>query len=66
MLEHPGPTYLRASRGKVPVILDPNTYRFEPGKAVQVRDGSEVTVITCGIMLARTLEAAEELAVEDI
>jgi transketolase len=66
MLEHPGPTYLRASRGKVPVILDPNTYRFEPGKAVQVRDGSDVTVITCGVMLARTLEAAEELAAEDI
>jgi transketolase len=66
MLEHPGPTYMRASRGKVPVILDPDTYRFEPGKAVQVRDGSDVTVIACGVMLARALQAAEELAAEGI
>jgi transketolase len=65
MLEHPGPVYMRASRGKVPMILD-DTYRFEPGKAVQVRDGGDVTVITCGIMLARTLQAAEELAAEGI
>jgi transketolase len=66
MLEHPGPTYMRASRGKVPVILDPDTYRFEPGKAAQVRDGSDVTIITCGVMLARTLQAVKDLAAEGI
>lgn len=66
MLEHPGPTYMRAARGKVPVILDSATYRFEPGKAVQVRDGSDVTIITCGVMLARALQAAEDLAAEGI
>jgi transketolase len=66
MLEHPGPTYMRAARGKVPVILDPDTYHFEPGKAAQVRDGSDVTIITCGVMLARTLQAAKELAADGI
>ena len=66
MLEHPGPVYMRAARGKVPLILDPHTYRFKPGQAARVRDGSDVTIIACGIMLARALVAAEELAAEGI
>lgn len=66
MLEHPGPAYVRISRGKVPVLLDPDTYRFEGGRAVPMCDGSDLTIITCGIMLPRSLQAAEELAAEGI
>jgi transketolase len=64
--EHPGPAYMRVPRGDTPVILDPDAYRFEIGKAVRVRDGNDVAIITCGIMLPRALEAAERLAAEGI
>ena len=37
MVEHPGPAYMRAPRGRTPVILGPDTYRFEAGKAAQLR-----------------------------
>jgi len=66
MLEHPGPAYMRVSRGRVPVLLDPDAYRFEAGKAITMREGSDLTIITCGIMLPRSLQAAEELAAEGI
>jgi len=66
LMEHPGPAYMRAPRGKTPVILDPDTYRFEAGKSVLLREGSDVTIITCGIMIPRALQAAEELASEGI
>ncbi len=65
MMDHPGPAYMRAPRGDTPVIL-PDTYRFEGGKAVRMRDGDDVTIIACGIMLPRALQAAEELAGEGI
>jgi len=65
MMEHPGPAYMRAPRGNTPVIL-PEGYRFEAGKAVPMRDGDDVTIITCGIMLSRALDAADELATEGI
>jgi len=66
MVEHPGPAYIRAPRRRAPVILAPDTYRFEPGKAVQLCDGSDVTIIACGIMLSRVIQAADELAAEGI
>jgi transketolase len=65
MMEHPGPAYMRAPRGDTPVIL-PEGYRFEAGKAAPMRDGDDVTIITCGIMLPRALGAADELATEGI
>jgi len=66
LVAHPGPAYLRVPRGKTPVILDPASYRFEAGKAARLRDGSDVTIIACGIMLPRALEAAEDLAAEGV
>jgi transketolase len=65
MVEHPGPAYMRAPRGETPAIL-PDTYRFEAGKALQLRNGRDATIITCGIMLPRALQSAEELAAEGI
>jgi transketolase len=65
-LEHPGPAYMRVLRGKVPVLLDPDTYRFEAGRAVRMREGRDVTLITCGAMLPRSLHATEQLAAEGI
>jgi len=66
LMEHPGPAYMRVPRGKTPVIFDPNTYHFEAGKAILLRDGRDVTIVTCGIMLPRVLQATEELVAEGI
>src|SRR4029077_15371314 len=40
--DYDGPVYMRLLRGRVPVVLDPATYRFEMGKARLLREGNEV------------------------
>ncbi len=59
--EYDGPVYLRLSRQPAPLVFD-DAYRFEIGKAVVVRRGSDVTLISTGVQTTRTLEAAEALA----
>ncbi len=59
---HKGPVYMRLLRGNVPLVLDAYDYRFELGKAKQLRDGADVVVISSGFMTMRALEAAETLA----
>ena len=66
MLEHPGPAYIRVPRGKAPVIIDPESYKFQAGKAKRVREGRDVVIIACGIMLPRAITAADQLAKEGI
>jgi len=66
MMEHPGPAYMRAPRGITPVLLDPETYRFEAGRAVSLREGSDLTIVASGIMVPRALDAANLLASEGI
>lgn len=60
-----GPMYLRLARDPSPVIFD-QSYRFELGKAVRLRDGADVTLITTGTQTPRTLEAADMLKAEGI
>ncbi len=61
MLERSGPFFLRCGRPKVPVVYG-NGAEFHLGKATQLRDGDDVTVIANGIMVAMALDAAEGLA----
>jgi len=63
--EYNGPVYIRLGRSKVPVIFD-DSYNFEIGKGVQLKDGKDVTIIATGVMVAKALEAAEELEKENI
>jgi transketolase len=68
---HPGPVYLRLLRGQVPLVLDEieggiGTYRFELGKAKLLREGTDVLVISSGLMTMRALEVAQDLAREQI
>jgi transketolase len=60
-----GPVFIRVSRMSVPKIY-PEDYSFELGKAITVRDGSDVTLISNGTVLWRALAAAEQLATEGI
>lgn len=62
MAEYDGPVYMRLLRGKVPVVLDPSAYRFQIGKAVEVRTGGDVGIISTGLMTERAIDAAEALA----
>lgn len=55
------PAYLRAGRPNVPVIYEKGC-DFKLGKAIQVRDGMDLTIIANGLMVAPALEAAEKLA----
>lgn len=58
---HKGPVYMRLLRGNVPLVLDEYGYKFALGKAQVIREGSEVLVISSGLMTMRALEAAKEL-----
>ena len=61
MIEHKGPTYLRLGRPKVPIVYTDGC-NFEIGKAITVREGTDVTVIANGLMVPMALDAAAELA----
>jgi transketolase len=60
-----GPVFIRVSRMAVPEV-NADDYTFEPGRAVTVRDGDDVTLISNGTVLWRALVAAEQLAAEGI
>lgn len=60
-----GPVYLRLSRADAPVIFD-DSYQFEVGKGVTLRDGKDVTIIATGFMVHKAMEAAELLKGEGI
>ncbi|MEW6398628.1 MAG: transketolase C-terminal domain-containing protein [Bacillota bacterium] len=57
----PGPWYLRLGRPPVPVVTPPG-YRFQVGRGCALRQGHDVAIIACGVMVAQALAAAEELA----
>ena len=56
-----GPVYLRFGRLAVPVINDPKTYHFEIGKGVELRRGSDLTIVATGLCVAESLAAADML-----
>ena len=64
--EHAGPVYLRFGRAAVPVINDNPDYKFELGKAVTLKEGTDVTIIASGLPVSESLAAAEKLAADGI
>ncbi|MFQ5956434.1 MAG: transketolase family protein [Candidatus Brocadiales bacterium] len=62
---HKGPVYIRLGRAAVPVITDEQD-DFSIGKAVTMREGNDVVIIACGVMVAMALKAAEILSVRGI
>lgn len=61
-----GPVYMRFARLASPVINDPDTYKFEMGKGILMREGTDVTIVACGLMVSEALDAAEALASEGV
>lgn len=60
-----GPMYVRLGRSAVPTIFDEN-YKFEIGKGTVVREGNDLTIIACGIMVNEAIIASEVLKSEGI
>src|SRR3989344_9272276 len=60
-----GPCFLRLGREKVPVTTTEKT-PFEIGKANTLKDGKDITIIACGVMVYEALVAAKELEKENI
>jgi transketolase len=60
--EYEGPVYLRFGRLAVPVINDTPDYKFEIGKGVTLREGTDLTIIATGLCVSSALDAAEMLA----
>ena len=64
-MDHDGPVYMRFGRLAVPVVFG-DDYKFEIGKGVELKEGSDVTIIATGLMVKEALEAYELLKAEGI
>lgn len=58
--KHDGPVYMRFARLASAVFHDDN-YQFEIGKAEVIREGTDVSIIACGLMVSEAMDAAEVL-----
>lgn len=65
-IDNYGPFYLRFGRLAVDVINDNPSYKFELGKGVTLKDGTDVTIIGTGLMIAHAMEAVKTLNDEGI
>lgn len=61
-----GPVYMRFGRLAVENFNDKDTYKFEIGKGIQLRDGNDVTIIATGLMVGEARKAADLLAEKGI
>lgn len=59
--EYDGPVYIRLARTNVPNLFDPETYKFDPKKALVVKEGKDVTLVTNGETLVEALDCAQLL-----
>lgn len=66
VIKHDGPVYLRLGRLAVPTIFDASTYKFELGKGVTLKEGSDITIIATGLMVSEAINAAEQLEQQGI
>lgn len=61
LAEKEGPAYVRLGRSGVPVINEKEDYKFQIGKGVQLKEGTDATIIATGIMVSEALEASKQL-----
>src|SRR5271154_5011766 len=65
ILEFEGPVYMRTGRSPAPHVFGED-HKFEIGKGQIIRDGSDLTIVACGVQVARSLEAANLLKADGI
>jgi transketolase len=63
---HKGPVYIRSGRPKAPLIYDKTPESFAFGRADQIRDGNDLTIIANGMMVGAAIVAADMLAKDGI
>ena len=61
VIEYPGPVYVRISRTPLPILTEEDT-PFQIGKMSLIKDGSDITIFACGLMVYQALRAREILA----
>ena len=66
MVEHEGPCYVRLGRLAVETVNHNDDYKFELGKGITLREGTDISVIATGLMVQEALKAADVLAEEGI
>ncbi len=64
-INHDGPVYMRFGRLAVPVVFG-DDYKFEIGKGVELKEGSDVTIIATGLMVNEAMIAHDLLKAEGI
>ena len=65
-IEHKGPCYIRLGRLAVESINNGDAYRFELGKGITLCEGTDVTIVATGLMVAEAVKAAKALEAEGI
>lgn len=63
--ETPSPVYIRIGRGFEPPCYENDNYTYEIGKAITMKEGTDLTIIGCGIAVLQSLQAAKTLAEQD-
>ena len=66
LLDLNSPSYTRTARNKTPRVYVKEDPRIEIGKGVILRDGEDIAIIACGVMVSKSLEAAEILSEKGI
>ena len=60
------PSYMRTARNKTPVLYEGRENEIEIGKGIVLKQGSDVAIVACGVMVSEALKAAETLEGEGI
>ena len=66
MVEHNGPCYIRLGRLAVETVNHNDDYKFELGKGITLREGTDISIIATGLLVQEAVKAAETLAGEGI
>ena len=66
MVEHKGPVFMKIGSNPMPYLFDKASYKFEIGKGIEMKSGSDITIIGTGTVLSRAAEAADILEKEGV
>ena len=66
LAERNSPSYTRTARNKTPVLYEGREDEIKIGKGVVLKEGHDVAIVACGVMVSQSLDAAEALAAKGI